>query len=99
MLDVVNGTKTIDELGQEMLDSLKNSLIVSDSKVPFTTFLPVGVTLGGSYSLTKSFSAGLLSYSRIIGKQFRESLTLVRQSESRECIFNKFQLYYCQSPV
>lgn len=76
MLDVVNGTKTIDELGQDMLDSLKNSFKVSDSNVAFTTFLPFGVSLGGSYNLTKSFSLGLLSYSRFIGKQMRESLTL-----------------------
>jgi hypothetical protein len=76
MVDVVNGTKTIDELGQEMLDSLKNSFNVSDTKVPFTTGLPFGATLGGSYNLTKNFSLGLLSYSRFIGKQVRESLTV-----------------------
>lgn len=76
VVDVINGTKTFDELGNEMLDSLKNSFIVSDSKAPFTTFLPFSMTLGGSYSLTKSVSVGLLSYSRIIGKQFKESLTL-----------------------
>lgn len=74
--DVVNGTKTFDELGQEMIDSLKNSFKVSNSKNPFTTYLPMGLTLGGSYNLTKSFSLGVLSYSRFIGKQIRESLTL-----------------------
>lgn len=76
MVDVVNGTKTIDQLGQEMLDSLKNSFTVSDSNIPFTTVLPFGVTLGGSYNLTKNFSLGLLSYSRFIGKQIRESITV-----------------------
>ncbi|MCX6253204.1 MAG: DUF5723 family protein [Bacteroidia bacterium] len=76
MLDVINGTKTFEELGKEMVDSLKNSFIVSDSKVPFTTFLPFGVTLGGRYNLTRRFSLGLLSYSRVIGKQLRESMTL-----------------------
>jgi hypothetical protein len=76
MLDVFNGTKTFDELGQEMLDSLKNSFTASDSNEPFTTWLPYGVTIGGSYNLTKRFSLGLLSYSRIIGKQVRESLTM-----------------------
>ncbi|MEI6047948.1 MAG: DUF5723 family protein [Bacteroidota bacterium] len=76
MLDVINGTKTFDELGQEMLDSLENSFIVSDSNIPFTTYLPFGVTFGGSYSLTNRISFGLLSYSRVIGKQIRESLTL-----------------------
>jgi len=76
MVDVFNGTKTIEEVGNEMLDSLKNSFIVSDSNNPFTTWLPFGVTLGGSYNLSRSFSLGLLSYSKVIGKQLRESLTM-----------------------
>ncbi len=74
--DVVNGTKTFDELGDDMLDSLKNSFTVSDINNPFTTWLPFGLTVGGRYNLTNSFSLGLLSYSRFIGKQIRESLTL-----------------------
>jgi len=76
MLDVLNGTKTIDEVGQDMLDSLKNAFVVTNSKAPFTTYLPFGFSLGGSYNVTKQFSVGLLSYSRIIGKQLREALTL-----------------------
>ncbi len=76
MFDFINGTKTFKEVGQEMIDSLKNSLIASKSNVPYTTYLPFGVTLGGSYELTNNLSLGLLSYTRIIGKQFRESLTL-----------------------
>lgn len=76
MLDVINGTKTIDEVGKDMLDSLKNAFNVSNSKAPFTTYLPFGISLGGSYNVTKRFSVGLLSYSRIIGKQVREALTL-----------------------
>jgi hypothetical protein len=76
MQDVYNGTKTFDELTSVMIDSLKKSIIVSDSDDPFTTFLPFGVTLGGKYNLTERFSAGLISYTRFIGKQVRESLTL-----------------------
>jgi len=76
ILDVVNGTKTIDELGDEMLDSLKNAFIVTDTNAPFTTGLPFGITLGGSYNVTRNISVGLLSYSRIIGRQMREALTL-----------------------
>ena len=76
MHDFINGTKTFKEVGQEMIDSLKNSLIVSKSNVPYTTYLPFGVSLGGSYELTNNLSLGLLSYSRVIGKQLRESLTL-----------------------
>jgi hypothetical protein len=76
MVHVIDGTKTIDELGQEMLDSLKDKFIVSDSKDVFTTYLPFGVTLGGRYNLTDRISLGLLSYSRFIGKQIRQSMTL-----------------------
>lgn len=76
MLGVVNGTKTFEELGKEVLDTLKDSFKVSDSNNPFTTYLPFGVSLGGSYKLTRRFSVGLLSYSRFIGKQLRESMTL-----------------------
>lgn len=76
MLDVFNGTKTIDEVGKDMLDSLKNAFEVSNTKAPFTTYLPFGISFGGSFNVTKQFSVGLLSYSRVIGKQIRESLTL-----------------------
>jgi hypothetical protein len=76
MLDVVNGTKTLDEVGQEMVDSLKNSFKQVQTNKPFTTSIPFGLTFGGSYSLTRSVSFGLLSYSRFIGKQVRESITL-----------------------
>jgi len=76
LLDVYNGTMTFDSLGQELLDSLKNSLFLTDTKIPFTTNLPFGVSVGGSFNLTKSFSLGLLSYTRFVGKQVREALTL-----------------------
>lgn len=76
LLDVYNGKMTFDSLATELLDSLKNSFYLTDSNIPFTTYLPLGVTLGGSYNLSKSFSLGVLSYSRIIGKQIKEALTL-----------------------
>jgi hypothetical protein len=61
--------------GQSILDSLKKDFKVTNSKNVFTTYLPFGITLGGSYNLTKAVSVGILSYSRVIGKQVRESLT------------------------
>jgi hypothetical protein len=76
MLDYFNGTKTLDEIGNNMLDSLKNAFVVSKTKTSFTTYLPFGISLGGSYNITKQISVGLLSYSRVIEKQFREALTL-----------------------
>ena len=75
LLDVINGTKTIDELAADMLDSLKNAFVVSNTKTAYTTFLPFGVSVGGSFSVTKKLTLGLLSYSRVIGQQIRESLT------------------------
>ena len=71
-----NGTKTIDEIGQNMIDSLKNAFVLTKSKAAFTTFLPFGVSLGGSYNITSKFSLGFLSYTRIISKQLREAITL-----------------------
>jgi Family of unknown function (DUF5723) len=76
MLDYFNGTKTLNEIGNDMLDSLKNAFVVSKTKTSFTTYLPFGISLGGSYNVTKQISVGLLSYSRVIEKQFREALTL-----------------------
>ncbi len=76
MLDVFNGTKTFEELGEETLDSLKNSLYVTDTRKPFTTYLSAGFSAGGKYNLTRSFSLGLLSYTRITGRHIREALTL-----------------------
>jgi hypothetical protein len=76
LLEVYNGNMTFDSLGQELLDSLKNSLYLTDTETPFNTNLPFGITVGGSYNLTKSFSIGLLSYTRIVGKQIREALTV-----------------------
>lgn len=76
MINVLNGTKTFDEVGKAELDTLKDSFKITDSKNAFTTYLPVGVSLGVNYKLTKSFSVGLLSYSRFIGKQLKEAVTL-----------------------
>jgi len=76
LLEIYDGTKTFEELGNEFIDSLKNTFLGSDLNTSFTTWLPFGLTLGGSYKLNDYFSVGLLSYSRIIDQQFRQSLSL-----------------------
>lgn len=76
MTGVMSGDQSFDQVGQELLDSLKNAFKITDANDPFTTFLPFGVTLGGSYNVTRKISLGVLSYSRFIGKQIRESVTL-----------------------
>jgi hypothetical protein len=74
--DVANGTKTFDELAQDMVDSLKNSFTVNKDNKPFRTSLPVGFTIGGSYNLSKNISLGILSHSVLSGKKIKEALTL-----------------------
>jgi hypothetical protein len=76
MDNVLNGTMTFDSVANLMGESLKDAFKVSDSKGPFTTWLPFSVTVGGSYNVTEQFSVGLLSFSKVFGKQIREALTL-----------------------
>lgn len=76
VVDFLNGSKTIDEISKNMVDSLKNAFVLTKSKAAFTTYLPFGISLGGSYNITSKFSLGLLSYSRVISKQLREAITL-----------------------
>jgi hypothetical protein len=73
--DVANGDKTFDELGQDLLDSLENSIEITHTKDPFTTWLSPGVTFGGSFKLNKTFSLGLLSYTKFVDSNIREALT------------------------
>jgi hypothetical protein len=74
--DVVNGTKTPEQLTQDMVDSLKNSFSINKDSTGFRTYLPARVLVGGSFSLSKSLSLGILSNSLFVGKQIREAVTL-----------------------
>lgn len=76
LLDVYEGEITMEEYGEDLLDSLKNSFTVTQAAKEFSTRLPVGITFGGSYNLSKNFSLGVVSYTRLIGAQVREALTL-----------------------
>jgi hypothetical protein len=74
--DVVNGSKTIDQLAQEMVDSLKNSFSINKDTQGFRTYLPTGISVGGSFNLTKSLALGILSHTVLVGKQIREALSV-----------------------
>jgi hypothetical protein len=74
--NVLNGDKTFDEVTDELLDSLQNSYTIGETYNPFSTMLPTNINLAGEFHLTKSVSLGVLSSSRFIGKQMRESLTM-----------------------
>ncbi|HLN20237.1 MAG TPA: DUF5723 family protein [Bacteroidales bacterium] len=73
---VMNGDRTFDQVTSGIADSLKESFSFTETNDPFRTMLPTGLNLGASYNLSKNFSLGLLSSSRIIGKQVREALTV-----------------------
>ncbi len=74
--DVYDGTTTIDNAVDGVLDSLENSYTITDLSEPFKTYMPFGITFGSNYDVTDYFRVGLLSYSRVLGKQLKQSLTL-----------------------
>ncbi len=76
MTDFFNGDKTLDEIGTDIVDSIANKFVLSNTSQPYTTYLPFGISLSGSYNINKLISVGLLSYSRITGRLLHEALTL-----------------------
>ncbi len=74
--DVYDGDITFDEFAEALGDTLRNAFIVNNNCKPFKTTLPVGVSFAGEYDISDKFSVGLVSYSRIRGKQLKEALTL-----------------------
>ena len=76
MTDVVGGDEDFEDVGDELLDSLKSAFELTQTYNPYKTWFAPGLTLGGSYNLNENISFGVLSYSRFIGRQVREALTL-----------------------
>lgn len=74
--DVYEGDMSFEELAEELLDSLQKSVTVTDVVDPYRTYLPLNINIGASYSLSNSFSIGLLSHTRVTGGHYREALTL-----------------------
>jgi hypothetical protein len=74
--DLINDTKTLEDLGKEMWDSVKNSFVFTKSNTPFKTYLPARITLGGSINVTKNLSLGILAQGIFTGKQYHQAATL-----------------------
>jgi len=74
--DVYEENISFEDLMEQFGDSLFQSIKVTESPAPFTTYLPARVTVAGSFDVTKFLSFGLLSQTKFIGKQAHESLTL-----------------------
>lgn len=76
MQDVYDETLDFEELINWTLDSLQNTFYKKAVSDPFATYLSPGVTAAASYSPVKAFTFGILSHTKFIGRQVRESLTL-----------------------
>jgi hypothetical protein len=72
---VLDGTQTLEEAGEEILDSLGSVFKPAVTNESFVTWLPSGVAIGGGYNFNRSFSLGLLSYTKFIDNSIHESLT------------------------
>jgi len=76
MQDVYDESLGFDELINWTMDSLQNAFYQKPGNVPFVTYLSPGITAAASYSPVRAFTFGVLSHTRFIGKQVRESVTL-----------------------
>jgi hypothetical protein len=76
MTGVIDGTVEFEDMADELLDSLKNSFIVTDESAPFRTILPGVFTLGASYSLTESLTLGVVSNTLLAAGRLRSSFML-----------------------
>jgi hypothetical protein len=72
---VLDGTQTLEEAGEEILDSLGSVFKPEVTNESFVTYLPSGVAIGGGYTFNRSFSLGLLSYTKFIDNSIHEALT------------------------
>jgi hypothetical protein len=73
--DVIDGTKSFEELGTDLTDSLKRAFHFTRSNNYYKDHLRYSVNLGAGYNLTRSVSLGLLYYHKIQNNQAHESLT------------------------
>lgn len=76
MQDVYDESLDFDELINWAMDSLQNAFYQKSGSDPFVTYLSPGITAAASYSPVRAFTFGVLSHTRFIGKQVRESVTL-----------------------
>lgn len=74
--DVYDENLSFGDLMNWAADSLQTAIDLNESPGSYTTYLPLSVTAGFSFTPVKFFTAGLLSQTRFKGKQVHEALTL-----------------------
>jgi hypothetical protein len=65
-----------DSIFNNFLDTVENSLLFSNTKKPYTSFLSAKLYIGGRYQIIPEISVGLLSRTEMFKGRFREQLTL-----------------------
>ncbi|MCK4747948.1 MAG: hypothetical protein KAT15_12950, partial [Bacteroidales bacterium] len=68
----------------EMTDSLLNALDVTNSRNPYSAFLPTQLFLGGSYRYSDKISFGLVNRNVIFQSKLHSSFTLSAQADLAE---------------
>ena len=63
--DVYEGSADFNDIVAAYVDSLKSSIVFTETNQPFSTKLSYGISAGVNYNLTK-FSLGMLSYNRFL---------------------------------
>ena len=76
MTGVINGNETFEQAGRELLDSLKDSFLPIELHESFTSFTPSTLNMAAGYRVSKNFEFGVLSSSRFMGGQVKQSLTM-----------------------
>jgi hypothetical protein len=74
--DVYEGNANIDDIIDNVTDSISHALYTKGEPRPFTTKLTPGAVIGGKYILNDKISFGILSYSRFMSQHVREALTI-----------------------
>jgi hypothetical protein len=72
---VIDGAETFEDLGDEMVDSLKRAFNFTRSSNHYTENLQYSLRAGACFNITKSISSGVLLYRKILDNQVNESLT------------------------
>ncbi len=77
MQDVYNGSvEFFDEFLNWTIDSIQEAMLLDHSPDPYTTGLPASFIAGAAFSPVSFFTAGLVSQTRFVGGNVRQSVTI-----------------------
>jgi hypothetical protein len=84
---------------EEMVDSLMNSLEVTNTRDPYTYFLPTQLYLGGSYRLSDAISLGAVNRNVIYRSKLHSSFTISAQADLADRLLAAVSWSYLNNTV